>query len=89
MAPPRCGEAGLIAERRQESIVHLSKYAVDAGKKLADSKGNLDHARKFQAIATGRANVFPEEQTPSQISVNVLGFAAVRLQEPQEQQESG
>ena len=67
-----------LAERRQESIVHLSKYTVEAGKRLADSKGNLDHARKFQQIAAGRANVFPEEAPDTRIQVNVLSFASIK-----------
>jgi len=73
--------AQTLSERRQESIVHLSKYAVDAGKQLAKSRGNLEHARKFQAIAAGRANLFPEDQPSTQIQVNVLSFAAVKMEE--------
>jgi hypothetical protein len=57
---------------RQESLVHLSKYAVDAGKRLAKSKGDLKNARSFQQIAAGRANLFSEDQLKAAIQVNVL-----------------
>ena len=70
--------AETINERKGKSALHLSKYAVEAGKRLADSKGNLDHARKFQQIAAGRANVFPEEAPDTRVQVNVLSFAAIR-----------
>ena len=70
--------AETLSERRQESAVHLSKYVVDAGKRLAKSKGDLKNARSFQQIAAGRANIFPEDQPRNAIQVNVLSFEAVR-----------
>jgi hypothetical protein len=71
--------AHTLAERRQDSVVHLSKYAVDAGKRLAQSKGDLKNARSFQQIAAGRANLFPEKQPlENRIQVNVLSFEAIK-----------
>jgi len=70
--------AETLNERRQESVVHLSKYSVDAGKQLAKSKGNLKHARAFQQVAAGRANVFPEQAPSTQVQVNVLNYATIR-----------
>ena len=70
--------AQALAERRDESVLHLSKYAVDAGKRLAQSKGDLKNARSFQQIAAGRANVFPEQARSTAIQVNVLSFAAIK-----------
>jgi hypothetical protein len=67
-----------LSERRQESAVHLSKYVVDAGKRLAKSKGDLKNARSFQQIAAGRANVFPEQAPSTAIQLNVISFEAVR-----------
>ena len=68
--------AQALAERRDESVLHLSKYAVDAGKRLAQSKGDLKNARSFQQIAAGRANVFPEQAPSTAIQVNVIAFEA-------------
>jgi len=81
--------AHTLAERRQESVVHLSKYAVQAGKRLADSKGNLKYARQFQQIAAGRANVFPEQAPSTRVQVNVLSFEAVKRLDSGECQDSG
>ena len=67
-----------IQGHRERSLAHLAKYAEDSGKKLADSKGNLEHARKFQAIAAGRANLFPEEVPQTAVQVNVLSFAMLK-----------
>jgi len=67
----------------------LSKYAVDAGKQLADSKGNLKYAGAFQKIAAGRANLFPEQAPANQIQVNVLSFEAVKRLDSEESQGSG
>jgi hypothetical protein len=68
--------AETLNERRDESVLHLSKYAVDAGKRLAQSKGDLKNARSFQQIAAGRANVFPEQAPSTAIQVNVIAFEA-------------
>jgi hypothetical protein len=68
----------LLAERRANSALHLAKYAEDAGKRLANSKGALKHARAFQQVAAGRANVFPEAAPSTAIQVNVLSFAAIK-----------
>jgi hypothetical protein len=76
-----------LSERAQESIVHLSKYAVDAGKRLANSKGDLKNARAFQQITSGRAHLFPQAQPENRIQVNVLSFAAIKDVEPGEQGE--
>src|SRR5215467_722914 len=70
--------AQILSERRQESVVHLSKYAADAGKRLAESKGDLKNARSFQQIAAGRANLFPKGQPQRQVNVQVLSFAAIK-----------
>jgi hypothetical protein len=70
--------ASTLSERRQESLVHLSKYAVDAGKRLANSKGDLKNSRSFQQIAAARANLFPEQAPSTAIQVSVLSFAAVK-----------
>jgi Ribonuclease G/E len=77
----RSGAAALVqtlAERRQESIVHLSKYTVDAGKRLANSRGELKNARAFQQITSGRAHLFPEAQPQTRVQVNVLNYAAIK-----------
>jgi len=82
--------AETLNERRQDSVVHLSKYAVDAGKRLADSKGDLKNARSFQQIAAGRANLFPEKQPlENRIQVNVLSFAAIKPPRDTEAREAG
>jgi hypothetical protein len=70
--------AQTLTERRQESIVHLSKYAVDAGRRLANSKGDLKNARAFQQITSGRAHLFPEAQPETRVQVNVLNYAAIK-----------
>jgi hypothetical protein len=70
--------AHALAERRQESVVHLSKYAVQAGKRLADSNGDLKNARAFQQLASGRAHLFPEAEPETRIQVNVLSVAAIK-----------
>ena len=70
--------AHMLAERRQESIVHLSKYAVDAGKRLANCGGDLKNARAFQQITSGRAALFPVDQPKAQVTVNVLNYEAIR-----------
>jgi hypothetical protein len=76
-----------LSERRQESIVHLSKYAVDAGKRLANSKGDLKNARAFQQVTSGRGHLFPDAQPENRIQVNVLSFAAIKDVEPAEEGE--
>ena len=76
--------AQILSERRQESIVHLSKYAVQAGKRLADSNGDLKNARAFQQITSGRAQLFPQTQPESRVQVNVLSFAAIKPVEASE-----
>ena len=73
-----------LAGHRERSAVHLAKYAEESGKRLADSKGNLDHAQAFRQIASGRASLFPEQQGNTNVTVNVLGFAAVRVEQPEE-----
>jgi hypothetical protein len=79
--------AQTLSERAQESIVHLSKYAVDAGKRLANSKGDLKNARAFQQVTSGRAHLFPDAQPENRIQINVLSFAAIKDPEPGEQGE--
>src|SRR5262249_11044867 len=81
--------AHTLNERKDKSALHLSKYAVDAGKQLADSKGNLKYAGAFQKIAAGRANLFPEQAPANQIQVNVLSFEAVKRLDSEESQGSG
>jgi hypothetical protein len=66
-------------------VLHLSKYAVDAGKRLAQSKGYLKNARSFQQIAAGRANIFPEQAPSTAIQLNVISFEAVRPLQDQQQ----
>lgn len=73
--------AASLQSRREKSALHLAKYAEDAGKRLAESEGELKHSAHFQRIAAGRANVFPEATPSTAIQVNVLGFAAIKLPE--------
>ena len=67
-----------LSERSQMSIVHLSKYAVQAGKRLADSNGDLKNAKAFQQIAAGRSNLFPKAQPENRVQVDVLSYAATK-----------
>ena len=54
--------AQTLTERRHNSALHLAKYAEQAGKNLAKSKGDLALTRQFQQVASGRASLFPEDQ---------------------------
>ena len=76
--------AQTLAERRQESIVHLSKYAVDAGKRLANSGGDLNNTRALRRITSGHASLFPEDQPHTKIDVRVLNYEAIRPVEASE-----
>jgi len=77
--------AQTLAERRQNSSLHLAKYAEESGKRLAESKGDLSNARSFQQIAAGRANLFPDAQRNIQVGVNVLNYAAITPVEREDQ----
>ena len=70
--------AQTLAERRDQSTLHLSKYAVDAGKRLANCGGDLKNARAFQQITSGHASLFPEDQPHTKIDVRVLNYEALR-----------
>jgi hypothetical protein len=49
-----------------------------------DAKGDLKNARAFQKIAAGRANLLPDVQPNTQVSVSVLSFAAIKPPEEPE-----
>jgi hypothetical protein len=74
----------LLADRRDQSTLHLSKYALDAGKRLANCDGDLKNARAFQQITGGHASLFPEDQPHTKIDVSVLSFAAIKPVETSE-----
>jgi len=75
--------AQTLTERRHNSALHLAKYAEQAGKNLAKSKGDLRFTRRFQQITSGRAALFPEDQPKAQVNVNVLNYEAIRpVEEP-------
>jgi hypothetical protein len=72
------GHAQKVQEHRDNSLTHLARYAEESGRNLAESGGDLTKARAFQAIAAGRANLFPEQAPSTAIQVNVLSFEMVK-----------
>jgi len=76
--------AQTLTERRHNSALHLAKYAEQAGKNLAKSKGDLRLTRQFQQVSSGRAALFPEDQPKAQVNVNVLNYESIRPVESSE-----
>jgi hypothetical protein len=76
--------AQTLTERRHNSALHLAKYAEQAGKNLAKSKGDLRLTKQFQQVSSGRAALFPEDQPKAQVNVNVLNYEAIRAVERSE-----
>jgi len=72
----RPGDAHLeiLEERKRQSAVNLSKYIVDASKKLAESNGELEHARPGKDIVAMRSGIYPEANATALFSLNVLNL---------------
>ena len=63
----------IMQERKQQSATHLSRYICDASEKLANSNGDLKHARPGRDIVAMRSGVWPEEQQgQSGLTLNIL-----------------
>ena len=80
--------ADTLNERKDKSALHLSKYIVDASERLEKTRGLLKYTRAGKDVVAMRSGIWPEDQPGTQVTVSVLGFAAVRVQEPQEQREN-
>lgn len=66
--------AQILADRKQRSAAHLSKYVEDASEKLANSQGDLKHSRPGKDIVAMRSGIWPEQQGQAQFSLNVLNL---------------
>src|SRR5437870_2342300 len=72
---PADAVATVLTTRKLESASHLSKYIVDASEKLANSNGDLKHARPARDIVAARSGVWPEErQGETGLTLNLLNL---------------
>lgn len=69
-----------LAERKNQSRLHLSKYVVDASKEAAKSNGTLGIAPLVDKVANVHAKVWPEEkQSEERFSLNILSLGQVQI----------
>jgi hypothetical protein len=72
--------AETLNERRDKSRLHLSQYVVDGSGRAAKSKGDLSIAPRVRDLSAIYGDVWPEQPPESISTVNVLGFAAIRVE---------
>jgi hypothetical protein len=70
--------AATLAERKEKSALHLSRYVVDASQKLANSNGKLELARSGKDVVAMRSGIWPEHQNKTEIglTLNLLNLTS-------------
>ena len=63
--------AATLAERKEKSALHLSRYVVDASQKLASSRGELKLARSGKDVVAMRSGIWPEHQNRTDIGLTI------------------
>jgi len=71
---PADAHLAIMEDRKRQSAVNLSRYICDASAKLAESKGNLKHARPGKDIVAMRSGIYPEANATALFSLNVLNL---------------
>lgn len=60
-----------LADRKDKSALHLSKYVVDASQRGANSNGQLELADDLNKVASIRSKVWPEEKQAGGFTLNL------------------